>query len=128
MEVHVNQITVQPLQWNTLKDIDRVRPIGEGDAECLDEIRQVLLKYQCLDRFGIALLHNHFDLADDELLLETTDTERREHWVRPVKKAYLEEIGLEAQTTILQFDPNGYSQNCGCLRNNNGHTGRHTPP
>jgi hypothetical protein len=78
-----------------------------------------------LRRFGIALLHSHFELADDEMLLETTDVEKREHWVRPVKKSFLEEADLDTQTTVLTFDENGYSQQCGCCRDKHGHTGRH---
>ena len=122
----MNQVNVQPLQWNKLQDIDVVKPIGESDAECLKEIRTVLEKHNCLSRFGVSLLHSHFNLAEDEILLETTDVSKREHWVRPVKKAYIDKIGLEPQTTVLRFDEDGYHQNCGCLRDKHGHTGRHT--
>jgi hypothetical protein len=122
----MHHLVLQPLQWNTLRDIDAVKPIDASDAECLEELRRVLEKHNRLDRFGVALLHRHFDVADDELLLETTDVSRREHWVRPVKKSFLEQAGLEAQTTVLRFDERGWSQNCGCLRDKHGHTGRHT--
>lgn len=101
------------------------RPIDDSDAACLEEIRLVLAKYGNLSRLGIALLHSHFQLAEDEMMLETTDVEQREHWVRPVKKSYLEQAGLEPQTTILRFDESGYAQYCGCCRDNHGHTGRH---
>lgn len=121
----MNQVVVQPLAWNTLKDIDDVKPIGDSDAACLEEIRKVLVEHNCLSRFGIALLHSHFDISDDELLLETTDVSKREHWVRPVKKSHLKEIGLDPQTTVLRFDARGWSQNCGCARDKHGHTGRH---
>lgn len=122
----MEQLVIRPLAWNTLKDIDEVEPIGERDSRCLEEIRQVLSKYDNLDRFGVALLHSHFVLSEDEMLLETTDVSKREHWVRPVKKAYLKEVGLEPQTTVLRFDEESWSQNCGCLRDKHGHTGRHT--
>ena len=120
----MNQMILQPLQWNTLKNIDDVEPIGDGDSACLEEIRQVLERHHCLDRFGLALLHSHFDIAEDELLLETTNVAEREHWVRPVKKAYLQQVGLQAQTTIVRFDRQGWSQSCGCIRDKHGHTGR----
>lgn len=120
----MNPIALQPLQWNTLKHIDDVEPIGANDAACLEEIRSVLERHDCLNRFGLALLHSHFDIDDDELLLETTNVAEREHWVRPVKKAYLQEVGLQAQTTILRFDHSSWSQNCGCIRDKHGHTGR----
>ena len=82
----MSQIIVNPLQWTDLRDIDEVRPIDDDDAECLEEIRVVLQKHNSLDRFGIALLHSHFQIADDELLMETTDVAEREHWVRRIKK------------------------------------------
>jgi hypothetical protein len=124
----MSQVVLNALQWSSLKYIDDVRPIDHRDAACLEEIRLVLAKHANLDRFGIALLHSHFQLADDELLLETTDVEQREHWVRPVKKSDLEEAGLEPQTTILRFDESGCSQVCGCYQSNHGHTRTHTPP
>jgi hypothetical protein len=87
----------------------------------LEEIRLVLAKHGCLGRFGVALLHSHFDLEDGEMMLETTDLEKREHWVRPVRLSYLEEKGLTAQTTIVGFDEHGYSQKCGCAPMTQGH-------
>lgn len=121
----MSQVALNALQWSSLEHIDNVRPIDDSDAACLEEIRLVLAKYGNLGRLGVALLHSHFELADDEMMLETTDVEQREHWVRPVKKSYLDAAGLEAQTTILRFDESGYSQYCGCCRDNHGHTGRH---
>jgi hypothetical protein len=59
------------------------------------------------------------------MMLESTDIEQREHWVRPVKKSYLEEAGLQARTTIPRFDENGVYQRCECARDNHGHTGAH---
>ncbi|MEV6073201.1 hypothetical protein AB0L82_42220 [Nocardia sp. NPDC052001] len=113
------------MPWNRLEDIDEVRPIGDGDAACVDEIRGVE-KYGNLERFGVALLRSHFQIGEDEMMLGTTDVKRREHWVRPVSKSDLEGRGLPAQTTIVRFDASGYSQYCGCLQVKHGHTGRHT--
>ena len=121
----MTHIAVQPLQWGNLEHIDNVRRIDDRDAECLEEIRRVLEARGCLRRFGIALLHSHFELSDDEIMLETTDVEKREHWVRPVKKSFLEQAGVEAQTTVLCFDEQGYSQRCVCCRDKDGHAGSH---
>ena len=114
-------LILKSMQWTDLDHIADVKPIGEHDAVCLEEIRLVLQRHNALDRFGIALLHNHFDLADDEMMLETTDAELREHVVRPVKRSYPEDNGFTAQTTIVSFDENGYSQNCGCDPRSTGH-------
>jgi hypothetical protein len=122
----VSQVVLNALQWSSLEHIDDVRRIDDSDAACLEEIRLVLAKHGNLDRFGIALLHRHFQLADDELMLETTNVEQREHWVRPVKKSSLEQAGLEAPTTILRFDESGSYRWCTCARDNHGHTGGHS--
>ena len=117
----MSQIIMESMQWGTLKHISDVKPIGESDAECLEEIRRVLQKHNCLRRFGLSLLHNHFELGDDEMMLETTDMEKREQWVRPVKRSFLEENGITALTTVLTFDEKGYNQSCGCNPRSTGH-------
>lgn len=61
------------LQFNELLDIDQVEDISARDHECLAAIRNVLERYGCIDPFGVTLLHNHFPLADDEILVETCD-------------------------------------------------------
>ena len=66
-------LSVAPVQWSTLKNIDDVKPLNDDDTDCLIEIRHVLKKHGMLDRFGIALLHSHFDLANDEIMLESTE-------------------------------------------------------
>jgi hypothetical protein len=117
----MNTVVLETMQWSQLDHIADVRPINDGDAECLGEIRAVLEKYNCLGRFGVTLLHSHFDVADDEMMLETTDPERREHAVRPVKRSWLRERGIIAQTTVVSFDAHGYSQYCGCDPRATGH-------
>ena len=121
----MGEIVVEAMQWARLKDIDEVRPIDASDAECLEELRRVLEKHNRLRRFGVSLLHRHFDVADDELMLETTDVEKREHWVRPVKKSELKESGIEPRTTILGFDEKGSWQYCVCGYDGSGHSGGH---
>lgn len=117
----MSTLVLESMQWSDLEHIADVKPIGDDDAQCLEEVRLVLQKHNSLDRFGIALLHSHFELAADEMMLETTDAERREHVVRPVKSSYPQDHGFTAQTTIVSFDENGYSQNCGCDPRASGH-------
>jgi hypothetical protein len=117
----MSTLVLESMQWTDLHHIANVRPIDESDAQCLEEVRLVLQKHNALDRFGVALLHSHFDLASDEMMLETTDAERREHLVRPVKRSYPEEHRFTAQTTIVSFDEDGYSQRCGCDPRTSGH-------
>ena len=117
----MSNLTVNAMQWNSLEHIVDVKPIGDHDAECLEDIRLVLEKHNCLSRFGVTLLHNHFELEEDEMMLETTNLENREHWVRPIKRSSLEKEGITAQTTVVTFNENGYNQGCGCDPRSTGH-------
>jgi|CXWL01.1.fsa_nt_gi hypothetical protein len=83
----MNALTVAPVQWSTLKNIDDVKPLNDGDTDCLVEIREVLKKYGKLDRFGVALLHSHFDLASDEIMLESADDDSRTLITKPVNQS-----------------------------------------
>jgi hypothetical protein len=118
-------IDMLPVQWSTLNHAPEVSGVGDSDAACMAEIRSVLQRYNCLDRFGVNVLHSQFELADDEILLETTDIAKREHWIRPVKKSVLAAYNMEPQTTVLRFDNEGWNQHCSCARDIHGHTGGH---
>lgn len=117
----MNQLVIESMQWNALSHIADVQPIGDADAACLDDIRKALQKHGALQRFGVTLLHSHFELAEDETLLETTDLDRREQWVRPVKASFLKENGITPQTTVVAFDETGHRQFCGCNPRSSGH-------
>ncbi len=70
-------LNLETVQWASLPDIDEVKPIGPADGEVLEEIRQVLLRHNMTDRFGVCLLHKHFEIAADEVTVEYTDVEER---------------------------------------------------
>lgn len=114
-------MNIAAIQWSKLEHIHDVRPIDNSDEPCLIEIQAVLKKHGFLDRFGVALLHNHFELSDEEIMMETTDLATRQHLVRPMMKSELEAEGIEAQTTVVCFDENGYHQGCGCDPRSTGH-------
>ena len=80
--------SIAPTQWGKLPDIDDVEPIGDKDVACLQEVYAVLKKHGCDTRFGVAMLHKHFEIANDELLVEETDKENRVLTIKPVKRAY----------------------------------------
>jgi hypothetical protein len=75
-------------------DINVIEPVSSHDEECIAELRAVLKRHGRLHRFGISLLHTHFDMTDDEILLETCDDERRTLTIRPVKKSELDDADL----------------------------------
>ena len=70
-------LNVMPTQWSVLKDIDDIEPLNDSDLPCLLEVRDVLKKHNRLSRLGVCLLHSHFDLNSDEIMLEYTDAEQR---------------------------------------------------
>lgn len=79
-------LEVAPTQWANLKDIHEVEPINDGDLDCLAEIRKVLKMHGKQERFGVALLHKHFDMEADEILVDETDVEGRVLTIKPVKQ------------------------------------------
>ncbi len=115
------QVNIQSMQWSRLQFVADVKPIDDSDAPVLEAIRSILEQHNCLDRFGITLLHNHFDIDDDEIMMEFTDLEKREHRVSPMKRADLEQEGIDILTTVVGFDKNGYFQGCGCNPKASGH-------
>ncbi len=80
-------LMIAPMQWAEVKDIDEVEPLNESDSDCLVEIREVLKKHGKRDRLGVALLHSHFEMAVDEVLVEFSDSESRVLTLKPVKQA-----------------------------------------
>lgn len=107
-------ISISPVQWSDLKDIDNVEPINSQDAECMQEIRDVLKKHGKLNRFGVALLHSHFKVEEDEILLESSDEEARTLVIQPVMRSegmsnniptiwQLREEGVFASTWCQQY-------------------------
>ena len=97
-------VTVAPVQWSNLDNIDDIEPLNEADSKCLSEIRDVLKRHGKLNRFGVALLHSHFSVSNDEILLETTDFEARTLTTKPVRK---EDAGDANVATLWQLRSEG---------------------
>lgn len=73
----MSQLTLETVQWSSLTDINDVQPLGESDRQILDEIRDVLVRHSGTNRFGVCLLHKHFEVAEDEVAVEYTNAEDR---------------------------------------------------
>ena len=118
-------IAMSPIQWATLPDIEDVPPITETDYAVLREIRDVLARHGALKRFGINLLHRHFDLEPDEILVEYTDVENRTLVSRVETNAVFQNE-THAIETNWAFDRDGASVVCrgGCVYNR-GHRRQH---
>jgi hypothetical protein len=86
--------------------IDAVETVGPQDEAVIDEVRKVLENHGALDRFGLTLLHSHFDVAPDEVLVETVDAEARTLTIRPRPKAELDEKADPIETS-WRLSPDG---------------------
>lgn len=75
---------------------NNMRPLSQDDLPCIRDLRDVLLRHNALDRFGVWLLHEHFPLAEDETLIETEDPEGRRLLVTVAKK---DSVGNAIETT-----------------------------
>lgn len=99
------QIVVQPTQWANLPDMNDIDPsLDASDAACLAALREVLQAHGKLDRFGVNLLHKHFELDDDECLIETIDTQSRVLTVKPIARSALP-AAVPTQWNLSSRDP-----------------------
>jgi hypothetical protein len=89
------------------KRIEAVAPLGEADREVLDEIREVLAKHGALERFSLTLIHSHFDLRDDEVLVEVVDTSARTLTIQPRPKRDPDALGDPIETSWRLDSPSG---------------------
>ncbi len=103
------RLEVAPMQWADLKKLKDVEPINDGDLECMAEVREVLKKHGKRERFGVALLHKHFEMTDGEVLLEDTDDEARELNIKPVQR---EAAGKSVPTVWMLLDGENRSVLC----------------
>lgn len=87
-----------------LPDIDDVEARSESDDACFAEIREVLERHGAVGRFGVTLLHQHFDLAEDELLVEQVDVDTRTLTIRPVPAAEVSDRRVKETQWRLDAD------------------------
>lgn len=121
----MDTLSIQPMQWERVPDIDEVAQFSENDEACFREIRAVLKKYDALDRFGLTLIHSHFEIRDDEVMVESTNTETRTQTVRPMLVGELDQQEYTITNWKLSEGENIVKRTCVCTRTNQGHTGAH---
>lgn len=95
------KISIAPMQWAPIHQLQDIEPLNDADTQCLAEVREVLAKHGKLTRFALHLVHKHFDLQDDEIMCEYTDSESRMLTLVPKKKA---EILGHVETTWMLND------------------------
>jgi hypothetical protein len=119
-------VQLSPMQWSVLPDITDVPPMSLDDHAVLDAVRDVLVQHGALGRFGVHLLHKHFDVAEDEVLVEYTDVNARTQECR-VEKRVSDRVEPSARIeTMWSFSGPGALRVCDqqCV-NNYGHNSRH---
>lgn len=106
--------TLTALAHNKLKDIDAIEKLNATDQQCIEELKNVLQKHNKEDKFGIQLLHKHFDLAHDEIMLESIDVENRTLTTKPKKISELKEGSFIQTVWSISNDPaiNRSCQSC----------------
>jgi hypothetical protein len=101
--------------WNDLPDLMQAHELTKKDEQCLEDIRLVIEKYKLTSKFGISLLHKHFDIEEDEVLLERNDPITRELTLSPLKVT--ESMNLNYATTQWRFDSGALYGCCFCAKN-----------
>jgi len=102
------------VQFARLPDISEVGPLTAEDMDCMQEIADVLRRRDRLSRFGVTLLHKHFPVMDDEMLVESCDAKARTLTIRPVKKDEISE--LEYTATSWDLATGEASVACVCIK------------
>lgn len=93
--------------YASLRDISEVAPFDpEKDAKLFREMYKLLKVHDAVGRFGITLLHDHFEVNDGEVLVETHNEQSRTLAIKPYRSQELKE-SYELQPTNWRFDENG---------------------
>ena len=116
----MNNITQSTNSINDLLDISDTLPLTENDQPMVSEIFEVLKKYNAEKRFGLSLLHKHFDINEDEVLVESVDTLNKIQTVQPAKRSELGE--LDYTETLWRLDKGIAMTACVCIRFGNDHS------
>ena len=119
------QVVLKPMQWTSIKLIEEVPPISDQDYQCLKEVRDVLARFGAIERFGVHLIHRHFDVAEDEVLVEYTDKDNRTLLSKVERRADLPQDEAKIETQWC-FDRDQATVIChGYCFVDRGHTRRH---
>ncbi len=85
----------------------------------------MLVKHKALHRFGMFLIHKHFEVADDEEMTECTEHADRRLTIVPKKKDQIDRSVTIPTNWIFTETEEVAAACCTCARNENGHMGFH---
>jgi hypothetical protein len=114
---------------NSQKDIHDVIFRQPSDDACFREIAEVLMRHGLEKRYGLTLLHKHFDLGPGEIMVEHTDVDQRTLISRPVREVDVPAKNLVEVTWEMSADAlcGACMQRCEFTDWTNGvHVGHHT--
>ncbi|EAY26057.1 hypothetical protein [Microscilla marina] len=96
---------VNPYQG--LQDIAEAQAYDKTeDEELMHDLHKVLKKHNAVSRFGVTLLHDHFEIDGDEMLIETHDPQSRTLTIKPYRNSELKEPD-NLQETSWRFTEEG---------------------
>lgn len=105
-----------------LGGLQDVHPLSKEDDAFLADLTEVLKKHGNLNRFGLTLLHRHFEVAEDEMVVEHSDSVARTLSCSVMKRADIPTYGVE--TTQWRMTPDGKAigiMDCVAQPDGNGH-------
>jgi len=120
-----DNVAIQTTMWSKTPEGSKMLKISESDAKCFYELRQILKKHNALERYGIGLLHKHFDVNEGEVLYETTDVEKRIQIIRPIKIQDITDESIITTCWKLVDDDIVATLICVCGGGGQGHTRTH---
>jgi hypothetical protein len=89
---------------NRLPDIHLAEPRTTADDACIAEVKAVLKRHRLDGKYGLTLMHKHFDLGPDEIMVEHTDLATRTLTSRPEKLGSIASKKLIEVTWSLDDD------------------------
>jgi len=87
--------------YANLMDIDRFDGLTDAQERCIDELRILLQRLDLADQLGVAMLHRHFDVSDDETVVASLGKGSWAKVTRPSKHP----IHVEPCMAQLEGDP-----------------------
>lgn len=127
-ETHPSPTVVNP--YRDLPDIADAPDVA-GNEVLRDKLERLkdFMRSEGLDKhLGIMLNHRHFDIEDDEVLVETCDEDTRTLTIHPVKRSKMASLP-EVKQTQWRVDVNGILLGCVqvCINTGQGHSPVHVP-
>lgn len=103
----MGNMVVGSMQWAKIEDISETEPLNEGDQQCISEVRKVLQRHGKLKKFGLTLIHSHFPIGEDEVLVEEVSKVDRTLTIKPMKASMVKNAVdtqwcLDNETVLLK--------------------------